>query len=79
MNASLILRRIEDELRFPIFLRHGVIATHGHRSIGVAIGSHADAEYDRVQNISQRSNYQDGGNRSEKYSPQPFSQIRGHD
>ncbi len=44
MNAGFGPRRVEDELRLPVFLQNSVIAIHYDRAVGVAVGSHANAE-----------------------------------
>ncbi len=47
--AGLILRRVEDELRFPVFLKDRVIMIHPNRAICVAVSGCANPKSSIVQ------------------------------
>ena len=77
VNAGLSLRRIEDELRLPVFLEHGVIVVHGHRSIRIPANCRVDPKHRVIDAIrhGRRANHQE--NYGDEHSPQPHSQVRG--
>ena|SRR5437879_8015146 len=53
VDAGLDLWRIEDELRFAILLRHGVVAGNRDLSVGLAIRGEAVAEHSIVHGVGQ--------------------------
>ena len=77
VDASLRLRRIEDELRLAIFQQDRVVVVHGHRSVRISIRGDADAEHDEVQAEREDSHCHEGEKHGQEKSPDAFSQIRG--
>lgn len=49
IHAGLRRWRIEDELRFAVFLRNRVVVIHSHRSVGIPFREHAHFEDGVIQ------------------------------
>ena len=62
VHASLCLRRIEDELRFSVFLRHRVIVTDHDRTERLPMGRHAYSKNDKISDERHYSHSQDRQN-----------------
>lgn len=61
MNASLVLRRIKNELGLPVLLKYSVVVIDGHIPIRVAVGSHSNSKNQVVNAICDRSGDSNGG------------------
>lgn len=51
VDAGLSLRRIENQIRFAIFLQDGVIVIDRYRAVCIAVGGHANVKYGKVQGV----------------------------
>ena len=76
VDASLVLRRLEDELGFAILLPDCIVMADRDRAVGVAVQGSANAEYDEIHAIGENCQAQDAEKRGAKDPPQPLSQIR---
>jgi hypothetical protein len=64
----LLLRRIEDELRFAALLRDGVIAIDHELGEGLVIGGEAVAEDQIVEGVGESRNGEDRQKADQDYS-----------
>jgi len=67
--------RIEDELRLPILLLHGIGTTHDDRAVGFAVRSHPQAEQAEVNSERQNTRSQYTDNRTHKDSLEPLPEF----
>jgi hypothetical protein len=76
-DAGFGLRRIEDELRLSVLLRDGIVMIHRDGAIRVSIGGRAKTEDSEINREGKKSCPQDDEQRSNKNSPEFFSQVTG--
>jgi len=69
VHAGLRSRRVENELRLPVLLQHGVRMAHYDRAIGIPVGSSPQAEQTEVDHVREGRRRQNEEKTPEEDSP----------
>ena len=77
VHTGLGCGRVEDELRLPTLLQYSVVMTDDHRTVGIPIGGHAQAEQTKIYPERKERRPENQKEGAEKNLPQSIPEI-GH-